>query len=63
MRFLIFILGALVCDAVPLLFYKLGSPPVTNPPHLDEFGVEEMELETPGAEESVLQPGGEGGER
>ena len=50
MRFLIFILGALVCVAIPLLFHKLGSPPVNEPPRVEESEIEFLDMESPEAE-------------
>ena len=50
MRFLIFILGALACVGIPLLFYTLGSPPSTYPPPMEETEGNAVEPENPGGE-------------
>jgi len=50
MRFLIFILGALACVGIPLLFYTLGSPPSTYPPPVEETEGNAVEPENPGGE-------------
>jgi len=45
MRLFIFLLGALILIGVPLLFYRLGSPPSTAPERMREAEVDDLELE------------------
>ena len=43
MRLFIFLLGALILIGVPLLFYRLGSPPSTAPERMREAEVDDLE--------------------
>lgn len=56
MRFLIFLIGALVCIGLPIYLFKLGSPPATDAQRWSEAEIEQLDSQNSSTEEPLTWP-------